>query len=297
MSWAAANSSATFEHVVGADGQPLVRKRFSPAGDWLTRATDGIGRARLLWECGMLGRAAAAVDHTVVDVVREEGDDVVVMRDVSADLFPPDGRLPRDATRRLLAGLAALHALPVDRSWPSLCAIGDRYGMFAPARVGADEGPHPHPRRSLIMPGWESFKHTAPSPVVDAILAVHEDPSVLSDRLGRFPNSVLHGDAKPANLGLGRHGAVAIDWGELTGCGPREIDVSWFVLMASYRTEASPEELFADYEEVSGAPLDGDALDLAALGSLAQMGWRIDLPEYGDVTRWWIQRVERTDLV
>jgi len=49
-------------------------------------------------------------------------------------------------------------------------------------------------------------------------------------RLDRFPSTLLHGDAKLENLGLGSSGLVAIDWGDLTGFGPPEIDVAWYAL-------------------------------------------------------------------
>jgi hypothetical protein len=113
--------------------------------------------------------------------------------------------------------------------------------------------------------------------------------------LARFPSTLLHGDAKLENLGLADGRLVAIDWGDLTGIGPREIDVAWYALKGTARTGCMPEELFADYETVSGRPLERDALDLACIGSVAQMGFRFATSAFGagldpkDVARWQLE--------
>ena len=93
--------------------------------------------------------------------------------------------------------------------------------------------------------------------------------------LEQLPLTLLHGDAKLENLGLGADGPVLIDWGDLTGFGPIEVDVAWYALKGGARIEADVGDLFADYEAVSGRRLDPRALDLVCLGSLAQMGFRM----------------------
>jgi aminoglycoside phosphotransferase (APT) family kinase protein len=59
---------------------------------------------------------------------------------------------------------------------------------------------------------------------------------------------------------------VTIDRGELTGVGPREVDVAWFALMSTRsRLAADPDEVFGWYGDASGEPLDRAAVDLATL--------------------------------
>lgn len=268
-----AYSAATLERVELADGRRLVLKHLPAAGDWLTRASGGTDRARRLWESGLLHRLRPVVDHTVVDVVGIEGHDVVVMRDASADLVPADARVTRSTSRRLLAGLARLHEVGRAERPQPLCPIGARYGMFAPAVHAADPGPGRHPSADFIVAGWEAFADAADPDVATAVFAVHRDPELLGRRLARFPATVVHGDAKLQNLGLGASGLVAIDWGDLTGFGPPEIDVAWYALKNAARIGGSPADVFADYEAAAGRPLDGEALDLACIGSLAQMGF------------------------
>src|SRR5207248_958197 len=92
--------------------------------------------------------------------------------------------------------------------------------------------------------------------------------------LADSPVTLLHGDAKLENLGLGKAGLVAVDWGELTGFGPAEVDVAWYALMGAWRIGGTPDDVFSDYV-AAGGELDVAALDAACLGSLAQMGFRL----------------------
>jgi hypothetical protein len=297
-----AYSAATLERVELADGRRLVLKHLSPHGDWLTRASGGTDRVRRLWETGVLNRVGAVVDHTVVDVVQIDGHDVIVMRDASAELLPPGVPITRSTSRRLLAGLARLHDLGRSEPVQPLCPIGARYGMFAPAVHVADRGPGRHPSRDFIVAGWEAFAELVDPDVAGAVFAVHRDPEVLGRRLARFPATVVHGDAKLQNLGLGPSGLVAIDWGDLTGFGPPEIDVAWYALKNAARIGGSPDDVFADYQAAAGRPLEAEALDLACIGSLAQMGFsfaafmaraeRVDTREAAVAQlSWWTARV------
>jgi hypothetical protein len=158
------------------------------------------------------------------------------------------------------------------------------------------------PRFRRAQTGTPSAGAHVPPAVVDAVFAVHAEPRLLGGRLDRFPSTLLHGDAKLENLGLGSSGLVAIDWGDLTGFGPPEIDVAWYALMGADRVGCTPDDIFADYEHARGRPLDPEVLDLACIGSLAQIGFRLAANAYGsEETKrdppatqltWWNARVE-----
>ena len=281
-----AYSGARIERATLEDGRVVFVKHLPPEGDWLTRATNGAGRASLLWQRGLLRRLEPAVEHGVLGIETDGDHEALVMTDLSDRLWEAAASLSETQVRAALAGLGHMHALGaeiVDRgelAGVELCAVGARYGMFAPAIHDADDGPHPHPARQQIVEGWRVFFDRVAADVAGAVAAVHADPAAFGRKFEAVdrPTTVLHGDAKPENLGVGPdRRLVAIDWGELTGTGPREVDVAWFALMSTRaaRLAADPDEVFAWYEDVTGVTLDPLALDLACVGSLAQMGFRL----------------------
>lgn len=277
-----AYSGATFEGGLLADGRAVVLKHLPAEGDWLTRATNGVGRARLLWESGVLERVAAMVDHAVLDVFREDGHDVVLMEDVSSCLVPAEGRLPRTVVDTLLAGLATLHGEWEGCELDGLCSPADRHALFVPAFHRSDDGPNPFVGNQFVLDSWEAFADHVPDDVVQAIFAVHAEPAHLEEQLRlAAPWTLLHGDAKLDNLGLRGDRLVAIDWGELTGTGPAEMDLAWLASentptlprTTTPRIDAMPDELFAAYEAQARRRLDPLTLDLACTGMLVQQGF------------------------
>jgi hypothetical protein len=279
-----AYSGARLERVELTDGQVVVAKHLPAEGDWLTRVTDGLGRAHLLWHSGLLRRLEPAVEHGILAVERQDDHDVVVMTDLSERLWPHTAPLDRSTVRGALAGLGELHRLGQrvvagdDFGELQLCTVGARYGMFARPFQIDDSGPNRHPGRDRILAGWDVFGEAVDTDVRDAVAVVHADPEGFGRRLAAHCTSrtVLHGDMKPENLGMRGGRLIAIDWGELTGFGPREVDVAWFALMSTRaRLDATPDEVFSVYEEVTASALDPTILDLACIGSLAQMGFRL----------------------
>ena len=293
-------SDARLERVVLQDGRRFIVKHLVP--DWLTRAGGAEGRALVLWSSRILEEVAGAVDHTIIDCVQTADGWCVVMRDASDVLIPPRIPVSRATSGTLLRGLGRLHDVEVDPIG-GLCSIGSRYALFAPQFHRADTGPGPHPMREVIVRGWELFFGMVSADVGEAVAAVHADPAPLESALARFPTTILHGDAKLENMGLRDGRLVLIDWGDLTGFGPVEVDVAWFALRGAARLEASIDDVFADYAGETGRRLDPAALDLACLGSLAQMGFRMasaavdGRPEPRAVGRsqldWWTSRVRR----
>lgn len=302
---AEAVSGASLESVELPDGRRLVVKRLPADGDFMTHATDGATRLRTMWTSGLLQRIGAVVDHTILDVRAVEGQDVVIMRNATDSLVPPAGPVSRDTSRRLLAGLAAMHdslgGVPVEDS----CPLEGRYAIASPELHATYTGPGAHPMADTIVRGWELFEEHVDRDVADAVATIHREPRRLGDRLRAFPATLLHGDPKLENLGLAAGRLVAIDWGELTGSGPREVDVAWYAQKGSARIGCTPDDVFSDYQAASREPLDPEALDLACVGALAQMGFRLAGAVYASraepppaatqALAWWTARV-RTAL-
>jgi hypothetical protein len=294
-------SGARLEQAELPGGASVVIKFLPREGDWLTRATGGAGRLRRLWESSLLHRVEPFVDHTILDIDAIGGEEVVVMRDAREDLLPARTPVSIGTSAGLLTGLASMHLHCSSEHVDGLCSIAARYAMFAPAFHAADSGAGRHPMADRFQLGWNLFAEHADRDLADAIFAVHREPERLGRRLEQFPPTLLHGDAKLENLGRTNNRIVAIDWGDLTGIGPREVDVAWYALKGAARIGCAPGELFTQYEQVSGAHLEPEAVDLVCVGSLAQMGFRLALgafdkgPEPTEIAstqlEWWQTRV------
>src|SRR5438552_12728383 len=89
-------SGSHLERIGLANGQRLVLKWLSPVGDWVTAATDGLGRTERLWSAGILDCAGSVVDHAILRVAAAPGGTVVVMRDLTDYMWRPGKRISRE---------------------------------------------------------------------------------------------------------------------------------------------------------------------------------------------------------
>jgi hypothetical protein len=309
-------SGATFERGFLADGRPVVVKHLPAEGDWITAVSDGLGRARRLWDDGILADIAATVDHAVIGLVREDGHDVVVMDDVSDLLLPTNDRIRPAHVDRILDGMADLHTRWEGTHVAGLCSPARRIGLFTPRFHATYEGPHHFVQAELVGPMWAVFDTAVPDEVAAAIAEVHAEPAGLETAMRTAgPWTLLHGDLKSNNLGVRGDRLVVLDWGELTGVGPAAMDLVWFAGMSTVthrghavpQIDVLPDELFAAYERRAGRRLDPISLDLACIGFLAQFGFWLaavgvsERTEPGDPARtraallldWWVDRVRQ----
>lgn len=308
-------SGSTFESATLDDGRQVVLKHLPSGGDWLTRVTHGLGRIKALWDDGLLERVADVVDHAVLDVVRADDHDVVVMEDVSPSMLRRGRRLTDNEVDAILAGLAQLHSDLEGTECRALCTPADRHRLAAPSFHRTDSGPNPCPFGKILVRGWERFGDQAPADVASAIFAVLGDDL---DRYGRELElaahpTLLHGDVKLGNIGLRGRRLVLIDWSELSGIGPGEMDLTWFAATATcampgagtWAFDGMPDDLFRAYEAHAGRRLDPRALDLACIGQLAQQGFLLASVAASDresapalraaqMLDWWVSRVRQS---
>jgi hypothetical protein len=265
-------SGSLLERVVLADGRALVVKHVRDGGDWIMRASHDHGRAAELWSSNVLARVPDVIDHAVVGAERVTGDWVVIMRDLSAALVPDDARLTRGDSRRVLEAAAALHARFWDDPPLQLCSMADRYQFLSPATARREAGGDDEVPR-LIGRGWERFAEVVPADVAEPVLAVLERPEPFAAALSGFGSTLLQGDLKLGNLGLTGDRVVMLDWGTQTGWGPPAVEVAWYLALNWSRIDATREQVLDDFRAAEGGRHDPDALRLALLGGLVQLGW------------------------
>lgn len=155
-----ARSGATFERFTDG-GRRWFRKRLRPEHDWITRITgDRDVRTAKIWRAGVMRRAAAVVDHAVVDVSVVDGELAILMRDVGDRLVPEgDGVLDPVTHRGLLDGIAALGTeFRGRRDELGLVPMRDRVRFFARDNIAAELArPDTDPVLRMAYPGAGPF--------------------------------------------------------------------------------------------------------------------------------------------
>ncbi|MBA3716833.1 MAG: phosphotransferase [Actinobacteria bacterium] len=228
--------------------------------------THDTGREASLWTNGLLARMPREIDHAVLAAGREETGTWLLMRDVSDELLPPDRRLTREESRRLLETFAAMHRRFAGERIGGACSLEDRIMIAAPATVaGEAEGVDYLPK--MLTVGWEVFAEAVPEDVSTAVFGAMEDPKPLARELARCTATLIHNDLRGANLGLLSDRTIVIDWG-MAGTGPCELDFAWYLFVNGWRIDATREQLVDDFRDVAADLCDPRALELAWLGQL-----------------------------
>jgi aminoglycoside phosphotransferase (APT) family kinase protein len=293
----AGQSGTSLERIVLGDGRRLVVKRLS-GEDWVARVTHDGGREASLWTEGVLARMPREIDHAVLAAGREGTATWLLMRDVSDELLPPDRRLTREESRRMLATFAAMHRRFAGERIDGLCSLEDRITLAAPATVAGEvDGVDYLPK--IIAVGWEVFVEAVPEDVATAVFGAMEDPEPLASELARCAPTLIHNDLRGANLGLLSDRTIVLDWG-LAGTGPCELDFAWYLFVNGWRIDATREQLVDDFRSVAADLHEPRALELAWL---AQLCWHApllahELVEASDEKRerardeldWWVAR-------
>ena len=272
-------------------GPSLILKQVSLANDWLMRATNDYQiRSVRLWEQGVLALLPPEIDHARIACARDGDGRAILLWDLSDQMFPY-ARFSLADNRFILEAMAALHAAffehPIIASQDlGLCQLPDVYSMFSPI-TGKREvgGPDEVPLR--ILEGWEMVKTAVPADVADTILTLLEDPRPLCDALGRYPQTLVHGDWRHANQGMERNGLsrlILLDWqlavaappavelGRGLGTNSALLPVSKEDAIDYYKTQLA-ERLGPRFEESWWEP----QLALGLLGGFLQDGWAIVL--------------------
>jgi hypothetical protein len=267
-----------------------VVKRISQEWDWIMRATDDRhGREVVLWQYGLLDQLPQELAHAVVACAVDGPGWAILLRDVSAALvlsyYEP---IPREDNARFLDALAALHATFWDGRHgaggaPGLCSLWHRCTWPSP-QTGRREAGSSDELPPLLLEGWETLKKMIDPDVADVVYDLLDNPQPLCDVLGRYPQTLVHGDARRANLGVLQEEpprVVCLDW-QLAGLAPPCVDLAWYladnelilpvpkdVAVACYRDNLAC-RLGSSFDEQWWEP----QLELSLLAGFLQHGWR-----------------------
>lgn len=301
-------SDAVFERV-WIEGDPHVVKYVDLDHDFTMRASGDVGcRPVRAWAAGLLDSAPELIDHAIVGAALGHGRNgwgaALLMRDVSADLFPAGGGpIPADRHATFIDHLAGFcastwgwHDDPV--SGPGLLPYPARWAWFGYAALDGERAlgwPERVPR--IADEGWSRFGERAPARLAAVIDDLRRDTAPLASALRGTPSCFLHGDVKASNAGVAADGrTVLIDWA-YAGEGPACHELAWHLALDRSRLPISKEataDLFRAALERHGVSTGGwweRQLSLCLLGAVVQFGWEKALGD-GDELAWWCRAAQ-----
>jgi hypothetical protein len=296
----------------GGDGPRFVLKRVSPQWDWIMRATDDrMGREALAWTSGLLDRLPPEAAHPIIACARDGAGWAILMRDVSGALFPPHDPytgLPMTAAEdaRILDALAAMHASfwdDAETASPAqgFCTPEARYRAFSPETGRCEAtGSDFYPR--IIREGWDLLPSLVDPGIADLVAGLADDPTPLTAALARYPQTVVHGDPRPPNLGLhhndtGVPRVVLLDW-QFVGPGAPAVDLAWYLYTSGPGRPHAPNAVIGCYRQCLarrlGPRFSDDwwrpQLELSLLGQMLRcaqdMAWAAVRHESASVRQW-----------
>jgi hypothetical protein len=207
-------------------GPRFVLKRVSLERDWIMRLTeDRRCRSVALWQYGLLDQVRDRIEHTILACARDRAGWAMLMHDVSGTFLRRNAVQRRDV-ERVLDALAVLHSTfwqePVlgERAL-GLCEPAQYLTVFSPEKVYGER--KAHPIVSEILEGWELLPTMVDAEVAEVVRSLHRDSGPLGRALARYPQTLVHGDIFPGNLGVleqERTKVVLLDWQLATALPP-----------------------------------------------------------------------------
>jgi hypothetical protein len=291
-------SGARFERVV-IDGERYVLKYQDPRDDWLLRATGDPGERYVrLWEVGLLERMPDVIDPAVVACSFDGAVGRVLLRDVTAQLLPPDRPFSTEQHLRFVDHMAALHAAFWGwRDEVGLTPLAIRYLMFSPAVAKGEAARSSAAVVPKVMAqGWDRLP-AASTRLAELVLPLLDDPVPLVAALGAVPHTLVHGDWKAANLGSHPDGrTVLLDFGEVPGEASPIADLSWYLALNADLLPEAKDQVITSYREalqrhgIDTAGWWDAAVALELLATMVQFGWEKALGGPGPELAWWEAR-------
>lgn len=238
-------------HLLSGEVRSFILKRTAIRTDWLSQRThDTVGREAAILDDPYFSRIWESVQCPFVAFALEEGEIAVLMKDVTPHLFP-DIREPIGLRKEndILHTLAMLHA-----SYWASSEIKTVSWLIKPHHYLEMLGPGPHPTDATAPPpgkvresmrkGWELALGLLPAKTKSFIT---RPATEMAESWKDLPITLLHGDAKIANMAiLPERKVVMFDWTHC-GWGPCGIELGWYLAVNSTRLAGSKEEILAQY--------------------------------------------------
>jgi Phosphotransferase enzyme family len=290
-------SGSTLQSVLLDGERCFVLKRIRADSDLAMQLTaDHHVRSVALWRDGVLDALPTVMVHGITGCARDGDGWAILLDDFTGHLLPAhEERISEDTNSTVLDALAAMHAAFLREpseipSHESLCSLASRAASLSPLAVRPYA--RDYPLAQAVLDGWALLSSVVSSHVVHLIEALQQDVTPLCAALERYPQTLLHGDWHPGNLGLMDElepRVVVLDWG-LATTGPPAIDLAEYLAVGSMRLPGSKDETINAYRRSLcihlGARFDASwwtpQLELALLGEFLRLGWNKALVAHYD---------------
>jgi hypothetical protein len=257
------------------------------------------------------------------------------MPDLTGVLFDWDKPISDADLEQVLAGVAALHAIPWtfdgafsnvlgDPAFPDgrpWCPLLERITLICRQSLERT-GPTRDAVAERLLPGWDAFDRLAPTAARDLIRMIGDDPRPLIDVLEAQPQTLIHGDLKLANVGIAADGAIeVVDW-QMVTIAPIAVEIGWFLVANVASLPAAPDAVIGRYRahlarscgdledgRLGGSTFGDQGVAAAILVGLLLRGWRKGADTEAGVIHasgvsaaddlaWWCERaVEAADRI
>ena len=271
-------SGAKMTRLLDASGRAYVLKRDSLGQDWIAQATADRPLLREAWFAAHGPALPRGIRNPALGAAWDGASNEVgiLMPDLSGTLFDWDAPLPVESLELVLGALAAMHDDPSTSSgriddgiW---CPIRERVTLIC--RPSLERlGPARDAVANRLLPGWDAWDRRATPAARALVRSLAADPRPLVRALRAVPATLIHGDLKLANAGIGADGAVElVDW-QMVMVAPVAIELGWFLVSNVTALTLPPDEVLARYWRARGQE-GARENDLAILVGLLLRGWR-----------------------
>ena len=297
-------------HLQSGGIRNLILKSTRLETDWLSlRSKDMVGReAALLGEAGLSG-VWKSIHCPYIAFAFENGETGLLMDDFTDFLFP-DIREPIDIYHEdlILNAIASLHATFWESSeikkkeW--LMQPQKYLDVFGPGEHASDKTAAPPDKvRNSMQEGWNLALQLLPVEINNILKKPADE---IFKHWNDLPVTLLHGDAKIANMAiLPSHHVVMFDWSYI-GWGPCGIELGWWLAVNSTRLARSKEDLISKYKSCLESNLKffipektwSGMIELAVMTGAMMMLWNKALGFRAGTRRgieeweWWVTQLK-----
>ncbi|MBI5289065.1 MAG: phosphotransferase [Chloroflexi bacterium] len=259
----------------------LKRMRFED--DWIMRGLDDrTCREAEFAASSIPGRLPAHVRVPYLGAARDGDGWAVLSRDLSHWVFAQDGVEQAETWGAILGALAEMHAAflaePLADAGIGWCPWRERITFLSPssteslAREGIDFG---------APEGWRAFRRVTEQRVQSVIFGLLADPGPLLRVMAQLPATLVHADAKIANMGLEGGTLWLFDWADVT-VAPVGLEIGHLLAVNSSRLPWEHDDTLCRYaahlERCLGSARFSEIgwprqVAIAALSGFMVLGW------------------------